>query len=63
MAVLQPSVQPMLTPGNEFWRLSFLEQLWPKATYPLADWDVETPHQVEVIKGACLLLRWDAWTR
>lgn len=54
---LQPSVHPMLTPGREFWRLSFLEQLQPRATYPVQDWDTVTPRSVEVIKGACLLLR------
>jgi GT2 family glycosyltransferase len=47
----------MLTPGREFWRLLFLERIWPRATYPMHRWDLATPRQVEVIKGACLLLR------
>lgn len=54
---LQLSCQPMLTPGREFWRLSYLEQLSPQATYPQAEWDTHTPRRVDVIKGACLLLR------
>ena len=54
---LQPSCQPMLTPGREFWRLSFLEQFLPRATYDMKAWDLNVPRQVEVIKGACLLLR------
>lgn len=54
---LQPSAQPMLTPGREFWRLAFLDRLWPRATYRQERWDVSTPRPVEVIKGACLLLR------
>ncbi|MEZ4515331.1 MAG: glycosyltransferase family 2 protein, partial [Chloroflexota bacterium] len=54
---LQPSVHPMLTPGREFWRLSFLEHLSPRATYPVDRWDTVTPRPVEVIKGACLVLR------
>lgn len=54
---LQESCQPMLTPGREFWRLSFLERLWPQATYPQERWDTETARRVEVIKGACLMLR------
>lgn len=54
---LQPSVHPMLTPGREFWRLSFLERLAPRAAYPVQDWDTVTPRPVEVIKGACLVLR------
>lgn len=54
---LQPSCHPMLTPGREFWRLLFLDRLWPRATYAQAKWDVDTPRRVEVIKGACFLLR------
>jgi N-acetylglucosaminyl-diphospho-decaprenol L-rhamnosyltransferase len=60
---LQPSCHPMLTPGREFWRLLFLERLWPRATYPMHRWDRETPRPVEVIKGACLLLRREALDR
>lgn len=54
---LQPSCQPMLTPWREFWRLTFLDGLWHRATYPMARWDIQRPHVVEVIKGACLILR------
>jgi len=54
---LQHGCHPMLTPGREFWRLLFLERFWPRTTYPIDRWDVATPRQVEVIKGACLLLR------
>jgi GT2 family glycosyltransferase len=57
---LQASCHPMLTPGREFWRLLFLDRLWPRATYLQAKWDVEIPRRVEVIKGACLLLRREA---
>ncbi len=54
---LQPSCHPLLTPGREFWRLLFLDKLWPRATYSQHHWDLQTPRPVEVIKGACLLLR------
>lgn len=54
---LQPSGQPMLTPGREFWRLIFLDQIWHKATYDMIRWDANTPHRMEVIKGACLIVR------
>jgi N-acetylglucosaminyl-diphospho-decaprenol L-rhamnosyltransferase len=54
---LQLSCHPMLTPGREVWRLLFLERLWPRAKYPMQRWDPQTPRRVEVIKGACLLLR------
>jgi N-acetylglucosaminyl-diphospho-decaprenol L-rhamnosyltransferase len=57
---LQPSCHPMLTPGRELWRLFFLERIWPRATYPMQRWDLQTPRLVEVIKGACLLLRREA---
>jgi hypothetical protein len=54
---LQPSCHPMLTPGREFWRLMFLDRLRPQATYAMERWSREEPHVVEVIKGACLMLR------
>jgi GT2 family glycosyltransferase len=57
---LQPSAHPMLTPNREFWRLLFLEPLLPRATYRMAGWDESLPRRVEVIKGACLLLRREA---
>jgi GT2 family glycosyltransferase len=54
---LQPSGQPMLTPGREFWHLIFLDQVWRRASYDMKRWDVNTPRTMEVIKGACLLVR------
>ena len=39
---LQPSCHPMLTPGREFWRLMFLDRLWPRATYPMPRWNIAT---------------------
>lgn len=54
---LQISCHPMLTPWREFWRLTFLDRVWRRATYPQQRWDQETPRRVEVIKGACFLLR------
>lgn len=54
---LQPSCHPMLTPGREFWRLMLLDHIWRRATYNQGCWDRLIPHQVEVIKGACMLLR------
>ena len=57
---LQPSCHPMLTPGREFWRLMFLDRLLPRATYPMQRWKITQPRRVEVIMGACLLLRREA---
>lgn len=56
---LQPGCHPMLTPAREFWHLMFLDNIWPRAGYPLDKWD-ETPRRVEAIKGACLLLKREA---
>ncbi len=57
---LQVSCYPMLTPGREFWRLLFLEKLYHRTNYAVDKWDLQKPHRVEVIKGACLLLRREA---
>jgi GT2 family glycosyltransferase len=57
---LQEACQPMLTPWREFWRLSFLDRFWPLATYRLTRWDHGLLHEVEVLKGACLMLRREA---
>lgn len=57
---LQPSCHPMLTPEREFWRLAFFDRLVPWATYRMTHWRTDLPRRVEVIKGACLLLRREA---
>ena len=57
---LQPSCHPMLTPEHEFWRLTFLDNLVHWATYGSEFWKSSQPRQVEVIKGACLMLRREA---
>ncbi len=54
---LQISCHPMLTPEREFWRLIFFDRLWHRASYAQERWDRQTPRPVEVIKGACFLLR------
>ncbi|NIV29348.1 MAG: glycosyltransferase [Anaerolineae bacterium] len=47
----------MLTPEREFWRLMSLDRLWRRASYAQADWDPQISRLVDVIIGACLLLR------
>jgi GT2 family glycosyltransferase len=54
---LQVSCHPMLNPEREFWRLVFLDRLWRRATYVQQGWNQQAPRRVEVIKGACLLVR------
>jgi GT2 family glycosyltransferase len=60
---LQPSCHPMLTPGREAWRLFFLDWIWRRATYAMHRWSPDAQRQVDVIKGACLLLRREALTK
>ncbi|MFO7698194.1 MAG: glycosyltransferase family 2 protein [Anaerolineae bacterium] len=56
----QPSCHPVLTPWREFWRLCFLDRLVPLAHYPFElDTDGD-PREVQVLKGACILLRREA---
>ena len=57
---LQPSCHPMLTPWREFGRLILLDKLIHRATYRAEMWKAPSPQRVEVIKGACLLLRREA---
>ena len=54
---LQPSCHPTFTPQREFWRLMFLDRLWHRATYTQERWAWDTSRTVEVIKGACFLVR------
>jgi len=54
---LQESCRPMLTPGRELWRLSYLDRLLPRATYRMRSWNRQVPRQVESMMGACMMLR------
>jgi len=54
---LQPACHPMLTPWREFWRLTFLDNVFHKSTYGARTWKASVPQKVEAIKGACLMLR------
>ena len=54
---LQPSCSPSPTLLRELWRLFHLDWLYPYAEYPLTRWSRYRAHQVDVIKGACLLVR------
>ncbi len=57
---LQPSCHPAPTLSRELWRLFHLDALWTYACYPMAGWDLDTPREVDMIQGACLLLRREA---
>ena len=56
----QLSCSPMPTLSRELWRLLHLDQLWPYASYPMRTWPRQTPREVDVAQGACLILRREA---
>jgi N-acetylglucosaminyl-diphospho-decaprenol L-rhamnosyltransferase len=50
------SCQPAPTLRREFWRLFHLDTIWPYARYPMERW-TEEPRMVDVVQGACMMLR------
>jgi len=54
---LQPSCSPEPTLKTEFRRLFHLKGVRADGYYAMDDWDVSTPRQVDVLLGACLLIR------
>ena len=56
---LQPSCSPAPTLWRELWRLFHLDRLHAYAEYPIARWSLHHAHPVDIIKGACLLIRRD----
>lgn len=54
---LQHSCYPMPTLSREFWRLFHLDSICNRARYPLAAWSQGGPRKVDVLQGACILLR------
>ena len=57
---LQPSIERLPSLFSEWWRLFHLDRLYPISQYGKAVLTSQAPQQVEVITGACLLLRADA---
>ena len=54
---LQISSHPRPTLSREFWRMFHLDALSPYAAYPLPKWETNQPQEVDVLMGACLLVR------
>lgn len=54
---LQISSHPQPTLYRELWRLFHLDFLLPYAAYPLTKWQTNRHQEVDVLMGACLLLR------
>ncbi len=59
-STLQSSCHPAPTLFGEFWRLFHLDALWPYACYNMARWDLAMPREVDVVQGACMILRREA---
>lgn len=57
---LQVSCYPTPTLLREFWRLLHLDKIKPFGVYPMQAWDQNHPRDVEVMQGACLILRREA---
>ncbi len=51
-------VRPNLT--NEFLRMFHLDGLFPHTHYRMSTWALDQPREVDVIQGACLMLRREA---
>jgi GT2 family glycosyltransferase len=54
---LQQSCYRFQSPARIAWQLFYLDNLFPLARYPMARWGRSQVQQVDVVKGACLLLR------
>jgi GT2 family glycosyltransferase len=54
---LQISSHPRPTLSRELWRLFHLDSLSPYAEYPLTKWETNQTQEVDLLMGACLLLR------
>jgi GT2 family glycosyltransferase len=57
---LQISAHPRPTLGREAWRLFHLDRFWPRSCYGRRFWQQTEAQAVEVLMGACLLLRREA---
>lgn len=54
---LQRSAFPKPTVFREFWRLFHLDGLMYIAKYPMNRWSLNQAREVDILKGACLLIR------
>lgn len=54
---LQPSCYPAPTLARESWRLLHLDHFFPYGSYRMAEWSLTTPRRVDIVQGACLLVR------
>lgn len=57
---LQVSCYPRPTLFREFWRMFHLDMIWHLGKYPMKRWSLEKSQEVDVLMGACLILRCEA---
>ena len=57
---VQRSCHPAPTLSRELWRLFHLDTLRPLAWYPIENWDQRTARPVDVVQGACMMVRREA---
>lgn len=57
---LQQSCSPAPTLVREFWRMFLLDNWISLAKYDMSAWDSSEPREVDVVQGACLLLKREA---
>ena len=57
---LQRSCYPFPTLTRELWRLLHLDRFWLYGKYDQGKWDQVKPRAVDVLQGACLILRKEA---
>lgn len=60
---LQDSCHPAPTLFRELWRLFHLDSLYPLAQYRMDGWPQDTPHPVDTVQGAALIVRRDVIDR
>jgi N-acetylglucosaminyl-diphospho-decaprenol L-rhamnosyltransferase len=53
---LQPSCSPIPRLGSEALRMLHLDDMF-RTSYRMAEWSVQSPRRVDVVQGACMLLR------
>lgn len=54
---IQPSCSPFPTLGREAWRLFHLDAFHLLALYPMHAWPISEPRVVDVVQGACMVIR------
>ncbi|MGW8181955.1 MAG: glycosyltransferase family 2 protein, partial [bacterium] len=57
---LQISAYPEPTVFREAWRLFHLDSFWPVGSYRMSGWRKDVPRKVDVLMGACILVRKEA---